>query len=433
MSYQSSNHPEKESLIQQRDALSKLLDVTCRLASVQDRDDILQMVTTEVCEALDCERATLFLVDENKKELYTYLSTQLEIKEIRLPFDYGISGWVACNRKIANIPHPHTDARWDSEVDRKTGFETKNILAAPVVSVHDNRLLGVLQLLNKRQNKTFDSFDEQLIEAFAAHAGTALERAYLQQRAMKAQELQAAIQLSQRVQSGFLPRQLPHIPGYDVARWWQPAESVGGDYYDLIPLPDGQTGLVMADVAGHGFAPSLLMASVHAMLRVIATNESDPGRILSLLSKSMASDLSEYGFVTIIIVALNSSEHSFTYANAGHAPALFFHRDEQKMEDLSSGGLPIGFDATHQYQTYDAIKLQPGDTIALATDGLVEQKNSQGEMFSKTRFENILKEVCCQPPSQMIEETQQALSTFSGSNNAQDDITMLLLERCDST
>ncbi len=425
----SPDNPNTDQLISQLEALSKLVEVTCHLASVQDQDDVLKVVTAEVCEALQCERATLFLFDEKKNELYTYIATQLEVKEIRLSIEFGISGWVARRRKVANIPDPHVDARWDSAVDRKTGFQTLNILAAPVISVHDNRLLGVLQILNKRDGGSFDNFDEHLIEAFAAHAGTAVERAYLLEQAVKAQELQAAIQLGQKVQSGFLPHQLPTIPGYDVARWWQPADSVGGDYYDLLPLPDGRLLLVIADVAGHGFAPSLLMASVHAMLRVITTNESDPGQILSLLSKSMASDLSEYGFVTTIVIAFDAQQNQFTYANAGHSPALFFQRDQQKMQDLSAGGLPIGFDDRHCYQTYDAVHLQPGDTIVLATDGLIEQRNKAGEMFGQQRFENILKEVCCQPAAQMIEEVQQALTNFSGSNIAQDDITVLLLER----
>src|SRR5690606_32135360 len=127
---------------------------------------------------------------------------------------------------------------------------------------------GVLQLLNRRSG-AFDEFDEKLIQAFASHAATAIERGRLMEKARKSQAMQLALEMSRSIQTGFLPRQLPAIPGYDLAAWWQPAEEVSGDYYDVIPLPDGRIGLIVADVSGHGIGPSLIMASVRAMLRVL--------------------------------------------------------------------------------------------------------------------------------------------------------------------
>ena len=126
-----------------------------------------------------------------------------------------------------------------------------------------------MQLLNKHDG-SFSQFDEQMIRAFAAHAATALERASLVADAQRSHELETAVNMGRRIQQSFLPRHLPKIPGYDLAAWWRPAESVSGDYYDVIPLPDGRLGLVVADVSGHGVGPSLLMASVRAMIHVLA-------------------------------------------------------------------------------------------------------------------------------------------------------------------
>ncbi|MGH7199479.1 MAG: GAF domain-containing protein, partial [Planctomycetaceae bacterium] len=142
--------PAGEALLRQRLRGSMtLVDVTVNLAALHELEDILQTVTERVCDALFCERASLYLYDENKHELYTRVVTELEIEEIRSAIDSGITGWVARTRKIANVPDPHVDARWNSAIDRKTGFKTRNILAAPIVSTHDERLLGVLQLLNR--------------------------------------------------------------------------------------------------------------------------------------------------------------------------------------------------------------------------------------------------------------------------------------------
>ena len=209
-------------------ALSRLLDVALQLATEHDLTRILQIVTNGVCDAVDCERASLFLIDDAKQQLYTRVVTELEISEIRHGIEQGITGWVARHRQIAHVPEPHEDERWDASVDRRTGFVTRNILAAPVSSNVDERLVGVLQLLNKAE-AGFSDFDEQLIRAFAAHAATALERRRLQEEALHAHELEAAMEMGRRIQRGFLPETLPSIPGYEVAVWWQPAEFVSGD------------------------------------------------------------------------------------------------------------------------------------------------------------------------------------------------------------
>ena len=262
---------------QQQDALLRLLDVTCELASHHSLDQILRTVTSGACEALGCERASLYLYDADRQEMYTRVATDLEIEEIRLPIELGVTGWVARNREVANISDPQSDPRWNPAFDKKTGFQTRNILAAPIIAPHQDRLIGVLQLLNKLDG-TFGPFDEQMIRAFAAHAATALERASLAEEAQRSHELQTAVNMGRRIQQSFLPRHLPKIPGYDLAAWWRPAESVSGDYYDVIPLPDGRLGLVVADVSGHGVGPSLLMASVRAMIHVLARMSSDPRR-----------------------------------------------------------------------------------------------------------------------------------------------------------
>ena len=122
--------------------LLKLLEITRVLATENDLDRILECVTNGSCKALSCERASLFLHDQETRELYTRVVTALEIEEIRAPIDRGITGWVARRRRVANIPHPQADARWNSSVDKQTGFTTRNIIAVPVISSSDDRLLG---------------------------------------------------------------------------------------------------------------------------------------------------------------------------------------------------------------------------------------------------------------------------------------------------
>src|SRR5580704_7975377 len=164
------------------------------LARHHTLDQILQTVTTGACRALGCERASLYLYDAEANEVFTRAVTELELQEIRSSADRGITGWVVRNRELANIPDPAADPRWNANFDRQTGFQTRSILAAPIIASTDNRLVGVLQLLNKHGG-TFGSLDEQVIRAFAAHAATALERAALVDDAKLSHELQIAVNM----------------------------------------------------------------------------------------------------------------------------------------------------------------------------------------------------------------------------------------------
>jgi phosphoserine phosphatase len=416
------------SVAPQQDALLRLLDVTCELAGHHTLDQILQTVTAGACESLGCERASLYLYDAEANEVYTRAVTELELQEIRSSADRGITGWVVRNRELANIPDPAADARWNAGFDRQTGFHTRNILAAPIVGPTDGRLLGVLQLLNKHGG-AFGPFDEQVIRAFAAHAATALERADLVADAKLSHELQLAVNMGRRIQQSFLPRRLPEIPGYEVGAWWRPAELVSGDYYDIVPLKDGRLGLVVADVSGHGVGPSLLMASVRAMVHVLTRRRTEPGEIVPLLAETISPDLDGGTFLTLLMAALDPHTHELTYVNAGHGPAFLFHRDIREFQPLKSTSLPLGF--MSDFSPLPGLKLTmgPGDLLILATDGLIELLNDAREMFGRRRLEQLVRQNCTLAAPDLVMAIQDAIAEFLGDSQPLDDVTLMVVER----
>lgn len=416
-------------LLQQRLAGSmKLVETTCRLAGESELDEVLGTVTESVCEALACERASLFLFDEARDELYTRVVTELEIAEIRTSVETGITGWVARRRKIANIPDPFVDARWNSAIDKKTGFHTRNILAAPLISSHNDRLVGVLQLLNKLDGE-FDEFDESLIQAFGTHAANALERAQLLDEARKKKELEVALDMGRTIQTSFLPETLPVVAGYDLAAWWQPAEAVSGDYYDALLLKDGRICLVVADVSGHGIGPSLLMASVRAMLRVVARTTSDPERVLALLGETISPDLNGGRFITMLIAALDPQTNQVTFANAGHGPAVHFKRESGEFQTLVSTMLPLGFAEDFSNPRCVAFTMEPGDILMLGTDGSMELKNEAGEIFGQRRLEKMVAENCQASMSDLRDIVRDTINAYHPHVLPPDDCTIMLLSR----
>lgn len=414
--------------IQHLEAVDKLLEVSSDLARMQDLPAILELVTSGACAAHNCERASLFLYDEARGDLHTEVVTELEISEIRRQLGESIIGWVAEHQQLLNIPDAYAEEKWDQSIDQLTGFKTHNILAAPILSVHDGKLLGVLQVLNKREGE-FDEYDEKLIQAFATHAGTAIERQKLLEEIRVNAQLQSAIEVGREIQTSFLPTTMPQIPNYELATWWEPAESVSGDYYDFVKLPDNRLGILVADVSGHGVGPSLIMASFRAMFRVLARNRSRVSKLLSMLAESIYPDLHEGRFITAIFVAICPSTHEMNYSNAAHAPALYLERKTGTIHVLETTNLPIGAIPEFSMKPGRSRKLQPGDLVVLATDGLIELRNSAGEMFGTDRLKSLILENQSRPAAVIRDRIKIAIREFYTAPHLPDDITLVLVER----
>jgi phosphoserine phosphatase RsbU/P len=412
----------------QIEALHHVLEVALDLAAQNDLDQILRIVTQGACNAVGCERASLFLCDDRRQELYTRMTTELEIAEIRVPRTAGVIGWVATTLATANLPDPANDARWSSKFDLETGFHTRNILAIPVVSALGGHLLGVLQLLNF-PGRQASAFDERVVRVFAAHAATALERTRLQEDAERAQHLRQSIEVARQIQLGFLPRSLPNVPNYEFAAWWQPAEYVSGDYYDWFNLRNGELGVSVGDVCGHGLGASLLMASVRAMIHVLAKTENQPVAMLELLREAICPDLHAGRFLTFLLLSLDIKTHIYRYSNAGHQPALQYHAATQSFSKLHTTCLPIGFPSELSNRECHTATLEPGDLLVLGTDGVIEVRNGRDEMFGIERLKRLVASHAAEPPAAIVRSVEGTLREYWTGLFPPDDCTLMLIKR----
>ena len=417
-----------QELRQRLAGLERLLDVTRHIAREIDPERVLRTITHEAAVALDCERATLYQYAPERHELFTRVVTKLEIEEIRTPLDRGISGHVATHRELANVPDPASDPRWNRSIDHQTGFHTRNILAAPLLSPHDGSLLGVLEAINKRGG-SFTPFDEQLISAFCGHAAAALDRLRLVDELRRQHEIEVSLNVAREIQQGFMPRDLPQIPGYEMASWWFPNEAVGGDYCDVLRLSNGCTGLVIADVSGHGLGPSLLMASVRAGLRALALEHASPDVLLSLLGRAISGDLSDGRFITMVLAQIDAADHTVEYANAGHAPALHYSLGTDRFQSLEATGMPLGVLDDPHFPPGRAIRLEPGDLIILCTDGIIEAFNENDEQFGRHRLEAVVRQYARAPVKKIVREVGSRLEDYFIGQSPSDDLTILVARR----
>jgi serine phosphatase RsbU (regulator of sigma subunit)/anti-sigma regulatory factor (Ser/Thr protein kinase) len=300
-------------------------------------------------------------------------------------------------------------------------------LAVPLVS--QGELIGVLNLGPRLSEQEYSSDDRKLLDNLAAQAAPALRVGQLvrQQQAEAAtrQRFEQELEVAKLIQQNFLPKQLPELSGWQVAAYYRPAREVGGDFYDVIPLPEGKVGFVVGDVTDKGVPAALVMAATRSVLRASAQRLVNPGETLERVNEHLCPDMPEKMFVTCLYGVLDPETGHFRFANAGHD--LPYVKTADGSEELRARGMPLGLMPGMPYEEKETV-LQPGDSLLLHSDGIVEAHSPEREMFGFPR----LKQCVADYPGggELIDRVLSDLHAHTGPDAEQeDDITMVTLQR----
>ncbi len=308
-------------------------------------------------------------------------------------------------------------------------------LVAPLTG--QGELIGLLNLGPRRSEQEYTSDDLHLLSDLATQAAPAVRVAQLvRQQQIEAQareRLEQELRVARVVQETLLPKEMPELTGWKVAAYWQPAQAVSGDFYDFIALPDGNLGVVEADVTGKGVPAALVMAATRGILRVAAEQDPEsPGKVLAHVNDLLFPDIPPSMFVTCLYGVLNPATGRFVFANAGHN--LPTKRAAEAVLELRATGMPLGLLPDMTYDEHEAL-LAPGEMILIYSDGLVEAHNPQGEMFGFPRLRSQVAQLRnlaggVGSGADLIEHLRGALADFTGPGwEQEDDVTFVTLER----
>lgn len=410
--------------------LEKILDITRALGVTVDLDPLLALIASAATDVLDCERATVFLCDHVNKQLYSRIATGMEgapIEEIRFAIDRGIAGEVATTGKGINIPDPYADPRFNPDFDRKSGFVTKSLLTLPLRG-HDGKIVGVLQVLNKRGGP-FSEHDERLLSALGAQAGVAIERqGLLEQYAVK-QRIERDLNIAREIQQGLLPKVPPELPGFDIAGWNRSADETGGDCYDWLRLPDGLLAISIGDATGHGIGPALVAAEARALLRGTLMQSRELSRVVPQINDLLSEDLREGTFVTAFIGLLDPAAATVDYLSAGHGPLLVYGAADDSFTEIPTHGLPLGLMPEVEFDPPTRVELRDADMLLLFTDGFFEWSRPDGEQFGTERLTDVVRRHRHLPAAEIIRLVYAAVVDFSEGTKQADDCTAVLVKR----
>jgi len=275
----------------------------------------------------------------------------------------------------------------------------------------------------------------RLLEILHKQIGLGRERRELRRRAAEEarareealihlQEQEREIAEAKAIQEKLLPREIPQMPGYEIATAWQSARLVGGDYFDILPLDDQTLGICIADVAGKGMPAALLMSNLQAAVRGLSSLSIAPDLLCSRLNSIVYRNTESDRFITFFYAHLDGSTRRLAYVNAGHN-APFVVRSDGSHERLRDGGAVLGVFASRNYEMGSA-QLSAGDRVILFTDGVTEACNPAGEEFGEARLLRLLEDHRTLSANELQGKIIAVVAEFSG-GRWQDDATLLVL------
>jgi sigma-B regulation protein RsbU (phosphoserine phosphatase) len=409
-----STPPLPETTAEKLAELVRLQKFAQRITSTLDIEELVPRIVDEVAASLGCVEINLFLRDPEQPEfvLAGVRGCTVHGKGHRISIGEGMVGHVATTRKMHYAPDVTHDPYYMA-----CEHDTRSEVAIPLQREGD--LVGVFTASHCELN-AFCPDQLRLLEGLCTHIAVAVHNARRfgnerEQRERMSREAEEA----RSIQQALLPRSSPLIPGFRVSGLSIPAGSVGGDWYDFIPLPGGRWGLVLADVSGKGTAAALLMSATRGMLRSLAQTGSGPAEVLMRLNNMMIEDFPSGRFVTMVYAELDPATRVLRIANAGHlAPLLLEPSGHHWIKH--EHGLPLGISASKFSET--EVTLGEHSRIAFYSDGITEAEIDSGEEYGEERLLAQMQSPEVTPDSLLAD-----VRKFTNGTGLRDDATVIMV------
>jgi serine phosphatase RsbU (regulator of sigma subunit) len=314
---------------------------------------------------------------------------------------------------------------WAKEVNQH------HIVFTPILSTDKQEPLGGICLIQSSYGYLDISTNlRPALEVLAAQIALALNAADVFNQSLAHQAVAQELAFAGKIQASFLPEQIPSIAGWQLAAQLIPARETSGDFYDLIPLPNGCLGIVVADVTDKGFGAALFMALSRTLIRSYSIQyPSDPVRVLWETNQRILMDSQSDLFVTTFYGTLNPVSGELKYANAGHNPPyLFISGDDIPSRTLKATGVPLGVLQDRSWEQA-AIGIEPKSVLVLYSDGITEAQNSAGEFFGEKRLQRVIAKNLDRSAEDLQKAIFSAIKEFVSEAPQSDDLTLVVVGR----
>lgn len=413
---------------ERRQALLDLIQrVGQALAAHRSLDEFLRVIVYGVFETFPADRALLLLRRSDTDDLTCVAAysrgtpTDVADRDVRL--SRSVVEAVLQRGTPLLVPDLHVDPAFRDSAS-VLASPVRSVAVVPVV-VHD-RPVGILYM-DSAVGQRFTQEDVDLLTLMAFILGIKVENDRLIEQRIENERIRHQLASARDIQFRLLPARPPEVPGYEITGVSVPCYEVGGDYFDFIDLPSGVVVVALGDVSGKGFDAALLMAGLHASVRSQAYTAAPVAEKVRAVHRYLWECTPPNRFVTLFYGELDPRTHRLVYVNAGHLPPVLV-RSDGAVERLEAGGLPLGIlgDATYSDR---AVCLEPGDLMAVYSDGVAELQSPAGEEFGTMRVVELLRQNRHLRATRLRDVLEAAIRDFRGTAPVPDDLTFVLVRR----
>jgi sigma-B regulation protein RsbU (phosphoserine phosphatase) len=395
-----------------------IFDYAARISRETRIEELVRLNADFARDLIGADRCSLWLADASKNELWTKVAHG--VAPLHIPMDEGLVGACVRENRVLIVNDAERDSRHLHTVDLASGYRTEQVLCVPLVC--EGTVIGALQLLNKAGG--FSEEDAGLLQLLAHFAASAIESERLRQATETARLIQRELHLAHQVQSRMLPEFAPEAVDLECVGFCRPARSVGGDYYDLLPIADGQFAFTLGDVSGKGIPAAVMMASIQTLLRsLLRRYASNLGQTFTDLNRTLCESSGLERFSTLFCGVLSADRSVLSYINAGHVPPYLLHTTGE-LERLPGGGPPIAMLPEIGFEQC-SIPFCAGDTLVVVSDGIVEAQNRDGDFWDELEVDRILCANLRAPLAKIPELLSAAADRFAAGADQYDDMTVV--------
>jgi len=416
--------------------LNVLLEASSLLHSQLPLDSVLAQMLDYATALTDADRGLLLEPDESGK-----LKVRLARRSggLRLPPESLTPSQTAIQMATKQQSPVITEDLAQAEMDLQAAQSIvaqrlRAVVVIPLYSVmrasSDESMLNVRRgdflgvvYLDSRRPAAFSKLDRKILDALAADAASILDNARLVARERERQRMEQEINIARDIQQALLPRNIPDQPHLSVTGCNFPCLSVGGDYFDVFPLSDGKTAFLIADVSGKGLGAALLTTMLQGALSGM-TIGADPAKVFNHINRFLC-DHAEVGRYATMFFGLLDGFGRLDFINAGHPSPMLVRKDEVQ-EAFTEGSFPVGLVPEAEY-TSSSIKLEPGDTLVLFSDGVTEAMDPVEEMYGMGRLHDVLKGQAETSLDNLQKRVLESVENFTRGARQADDLTLLLV------
>jgi phosphoserine phosphatase RsbU/P len=303
--------------------------------------------------------------------------------------------------------------------------KVRTLMAVPLQT--KEQIIGLIYVDSPFFVREFNVDDLNLLTVMANTAAIRIEHARLVEVEQAERIMSRDLEQAADIQRRFLPSAPPEVPHADLAGYNAPCRTVGGDYYDFFTYENGRVAMVLGDVSGKGMPASLMMMGLQARVQALVDEPDDLGATMSRINKITCSKFPSNRFITFFFCVLDPATGDLLYANAGHNPP-FLVRSNGEVSMLTEGGPPLGIIPTAVY-VEQRVKMKPGDTVVLYSDGITEAQNPAEEEFGEDRCIELLKQNRHLSAREIVDVVNLAILDWQAGGHAADDITMVVAKR----